>query len=129
MENNVFVNGWKDLTFEQIKENQVEMSMRDFDTQEVIWKIHRTPKSPSVWIGEVLTTIDVIPQTREIHWVKIPGQPGDTKERPVLAVSTDSCNQFANDILAVPRSMTLRPSPTDVYLPAGPGGISFPYNG
>lgn len=44
----------------------------------------------------------------------------------MLAVSTDSCNQFANDILAVPRSTTLRPSPTDVYLPAGPGGISLP---
>lgn len=67
MENNVFVSGWNDLTYEQIKENQVEMSMRDFDTQEVIWRIHRTPKSPSVWIGEVLTAIDAIPQTREIH--------------------------------------------------------------
>ncbi|RIK58756.1 hypothetical protein DCC62_29220 [candidate division KSB1 bacterium] len=62
MENNVFVSGWNDLTYEQIKENQVEMSMRDFDTQEVIWKIHQTPKSPSVWIGEVLTAIDAVTQ-------------------------------------------------------------------
>lgn len=66
------------------------------------------------------------PKRGEIHWAKIPGQPGDTKERPVLVVSTDSRNQFANDILVVPLSTTLRPSPTHVYLPAGSGGISLP---
>lgn len=40
MENNVCVSGWNNLNYEQMKENQVEMGMRDFDTQEVIWKIH-----------------------------------------------------------------------------------------
>lgn len=66
------------------------------------------------------------PKRGEIHWAKIPGQPGDTKERPVLVVSTDSRNQFADDVLVVPLSTTLRPSPTHVYLPAGSGGISLP---
>lgn len=60
----------------------------------------------------------------EIHWAKIPGQPGDTKERPVLVVSGDARNQFADDIIVVPLSTTIRPAPTHVYLPSGSGGIS-----
>ncbi len=64
------------------------------------------------------------PQRGEIHWAKVVGQPGDTKERPVLVVSGDSRNQFADDIIVVPLSTTLRPAPTHVYLPAGSGGLS-----
>jgi mRNA interferase MazF len=64
------------------------------------------------------------PKRGEIHRAKIPAQPGDTKERPILVVSGDSRNQFADDILVVPLSTTLRPSPTHVYLPAGAGGLS-----
>jgi len=64
------------------------------------------------------------PKRGEIHWAKIPGQPGDTKERPVLIVSGDSRNQFADDVIVVPLSTTLRQAPTHVYLPAGSGGLS-----
>lgn len=64
------------------------------------------------------------PKRGEIHSAKIPAQPGDTKERPVLVVSSDARNQFADDILVVPLSTTLRSAPTHVYLPAGSGGIS-----
>ncbi len=55
------------------------------------------------------------PQRGEIHWAKIIGQPGDTKERSVLVVSSDSRNQFADDVIVVPLSTTLRPAPTHVY--------------
>lgn len=64
------------------------------------------------------------PKRGEIHWAKIPGQPGDTKERPVLVVSGDSRNQFADDVIVIPLSTTLRQAPTHVYLPAGSGGLS-----
>jgi mRNA interferase MazF len=64
------------------------------------------------------------PKRGEIHWAKIPGQPGDTKERPVLIVSGDSRNQLADDTILVPLSTTLRQAPTHVYLPAGSGGLS-----
>jgi len=63
------------------------------------------------------------PKRGELYRAKIPGQPGDTKERPVLVVSSDSRNQLADDIIVVPLSTTLRPAPTHVYLPAGSGGI------
>jgi mRNA-degrading endonuclease toxin of MazEF toxin-antitoxin module len=64
------------------------------------------------------------PKRGEIHWAKIPGQPGDTKEHLVLVVSGDARNQFADDVIIVPLSTTLRPAPTHVHLPAGSGGIS-----
>lgn len=63
------------------------------------------------------------PKRGEIYWAKIPGQPGDTKERPVLVVSGDARNQFADDIIVVPLSTTIRQSPTHVYLPSGSGGL------
>jgi mRNA interferase MazF len=63
------------------------------------------------------------PKRGEIYWAKIPGQPGDTKERPVLIVSGDARNQFAGDIIVVPLSTTIRQSPTHVYLPSGSGGL------
>jgi len=63
------------------------------------------------------------PKRGEIYWAKIPGQPGDTKERPVLIVSSDSRNQFADDVIVVPLSTTLRPSPTHVHLPASSAGL------
>ncbi|MCI0691416.1 type II toxin-antitoxin system PemK/MazF family toxin [candidate division KSB1 bacterium] len=64
------------------------------------------------------------PKRGEIHWAKIPGQPGDTKERRVLVVSGDTRNQFADDIIVVPLSTTIRSAPTHIYLPSGSGGIS-----
>jgi len=64
------------------------------------------------------------PKRGEMYWAKIPRQPGDTKERPILVVSQDSRNEFAHDIIVVPLSTTLHPSPTHVHLPSGSGGLS-----
>lgn len=62
------------------------------------------------------------PQRGEIYWAQIPGL--DTKEHPVLVVSYDSRNKHAHDIIVVPLSTTIRPSPTHVKLPTGAGGLS-----
>lgn len=63
------------------------------------------------------------PRRGEIYLVKLPGQPSDTKNRPALVISMDVRNRLANDIIVVPLSATLRPSPTHVELPAGEGGL------
>lgn len=64
------------------------------------------------------------PKRGEVYLVKLPGQPVDTKARPALIVSLDVRNRLANDVIVVPISTTLRPSPTHVELPAGEGGLS-----
>ena len=63
------------------------------------------------------------PRRGEIYLVKLPGQPKDTKPRPGLIVSLDVRNRLANDVLVVPISTTLRPSPTHVELSEGQGGL------
>ncbi len=63
------------------------------------------------------------PERGKVYHAKIPGQPGDTKERPVLIVSNNSRNQYAHDVVVVPLSTTLRASPTHVRLPARAGGL------
>jgi mRNA interferase MazF len=63
------------------------------------------------------------PRRGEIYLVTLPGHPGDTKSRPALVVSLDARNRFANDVIVVPLSTTLRPAPTHVELSAGEGGL------
>ena len=63
------------------------------------------------------------PQRGEIYLVRLPGQPKDVKARPALIVSLDVRNRLANDVVVVPISTTLRPSPTHVELPKGEGGL------
>ena len=63
------------------------------------------------------------PRRGEIYWVRLPGHPSDTKDRPALVVSLDVRNRLANDVIVVPLSTTLRLAPTHVELPAGEGGL------
>lgn len=63
------------------------------------------------------------PRRGEIYLVKLPGHPSDTKNRPALVVSMDVRNRFANDVIVVPLSTTLRSAPTHIELPAGEGGL------
>ena len=63
------------------------------------------------------------PQRGEIYLVRIPGHPRDRKARPALVVSLDVRNRLANDVMVVPLSATLRPSPTHVRIEAGEGGL------
>lgn len=63
------------------------------------------------------------PRRGEIYLVRLPGQPKDTKSRPALVVSMNVRNRLANDVVVVPISTNLRPSPTHVELAAGEGGI------
>jgi mRNA-degrading endonuclease toxin of MazEF toxin-antitoxin module len=63
------------------------------------------------------------PGRGEIYLVRLPGQPKDTKPRPGLIVSLDVRNRLANDVVVVPISTTLRPSPTHVELSEGEGGL------
>ena len=60
----------------------------------------------------------------EIYLVNLPAKPKDIKNRPALVVSLDIRNKLANDIIVVPLSTTLRPSPTHVLLQTGEGGLS-----
>lgn len=63
------------------------------------------------------------PRRGEIYLVKFPGHPSDTKNRPALIVSMDVRNRFAQDVILVPLTTTLRSAPTHVELPAGEGGL------
>jgi mRNA interferase MazF len=63
------------------------------------------------------------PKRGEVYLVSLPGQSLDTKPRPALVVSLDVRNRLANDVIVVPISTTLRPSPTHVKLPQDEGGL------
>ena len=64
------------------------------------------------------------PKRGEIYLVNLPSKPKDIKNRPALVVSLDIRNKLANDIIVVPLSTNLRPSPTHVLLQEGEGGLS-----
>jgi mRNA-degrading endonuclease toxin of MazEF toxin-antitoxin module len=64
------------------------------------------------------------PGRGEIYLVNLPSQPRDTKSRPALIVSLDVRNRLANDVVVVPLSTNLRPSPTHVELSKGQGGLN-----
>ncbi len=64
------------------------------------------------------------PKRGELYLVKLPSKPKDAKNRPALVVSLDIRNKLANDIIVVPLSTNLRPSPTHVLLQKGEGGLS-----
>ena len=64
------------------------------------------------------------PGRGEIYLVNLPGQPSDTKSRPALIVSLDVRNRLANDVIVVPISTNLRPSPTHVKLSKGQAGLN-----
>ncbi len=64
------------------------------------------------------------PKRGEIYLVNLPSKPKDIKNRPALVVSLDVRNKLANDIIVVPLSTNLRPSPTHVLLQQGEGGLS-----
>jgi mRNA interferase MazF len=63
------------------------------------------------------------PKRGEIYLVSLPGQQADIKTRPALIVSLDVRNRLANDIIVVPITTTLRPSPTHVELQEQEGGL------
>ncbi len=64
------------------------------------------------------------PKRGEIYLVNLPSKPKDIKNRPALVVSLNIRNKLANDIIVVPLSTNLRPSPTHVLLQEGEGGLS-----
>lgn len=64
------------------------------------------------------------PKRGEIYLVNLLSKPKDIKNRPALVVSLDIRNKLANDIIVVPLSTNLRPSPTHVLLQEGEGGLS-----
>ncbi|HCC69455.1 MAG TPA: type II toxin-antitoxin system PemK/MazF family toxin [Nitrospiraceae bacterium] len=66
------------------------------------------------------------PKRGEIYLVNLPSKLKDIKNRPALVVSLDIRNKLANDIIVVPLSTNLRPSPTHVLLEKGEGGLSKP---
>ena len=63
------------------------------------------------------------PRQGEVYRVVLPGRSGDKTGRPVVVVSPDYRNEYANDVLVVPVSTHLRPMPTHVHLPPGTGGL------
>jgi mRNA-degrading endonuclease toxin of MazEF toxin-antitoxin module len=52
-----------------------------------------------------------------LHWVHV------DKRRPALVLSPDARNERATDVIVVPCSTRVRPSPTHVFLRAGEGGV------
>ncbi len=64
------------------------------------------------------------PKRGEIYLVNLPSKPKDIKNRPALVVSLDIRNKLANDIIVVPLSTNLRPSPTHILLQKDEGGLS-----
>lgn len=66
------------------------------------------------------------PRRGELYSVNLPAKPTDLKVRPALVVSLDIRNKLAADIIVVPLSTNLRPSPTHVLFQKGEGGLSVP---
>lgn len=65
------------------------------------------------------------PRRGEIWWAFMPGQPSDPHQpRPVLVISVDARNQYADDVIVVPVFSRGRLGPTRVALPTGEGGVS-----
>jgi len=64
------------------------------------------------------------PNRGEIYLVNLPSKPKDIKNRPALVISLDIRNELAADLIVVPLSTNLRPSPTHVLLQEGEGGLS-----
>ena len=64
------------------------------------------------------------PKRGELYLVTLPSKPKDIKNRPALIVSLDIRNKLANDIIVIPLSSNLRPSPTHVLVQKGEGGLS-----
>lgn len=64
------------------------------------------------------------PKRGEIYLVNLPSKPKDIKNRPAIVVSLDIRTKLANDIIVVPLSTNLRPSPTHVLLQEGEAGLS-----
>jgi mRNA interferase MazF len=64
------------------------------------------------------------PKRGEIYLVNLSSKPKDIKNRPALVISLDIRNELAADIIVVPLSTNLRPSPTHVLLQEGEGGPS-----
>jgi len=67
--------------------------------------------------------VNPYPRRGSLYWVTIPGEP-TRKRRPALVVSVDARNRLASDVLAVPATTVMRPSPTHVRLRRGQGGIA-----
>ena len=58
------------------------------------------------------------PLRGHLYWARLPGD----KRRPVLVVSPNVRNERAHDVMVVPLTSTLRPSPTHVRLHPREGG-------
>ncbi len=68
------------------------------------------------------------PQRGEIWFVKVPTDPPEKNERPVVVVSIDARNahERANTVLVVPLSTTPARLPTHISLAPGETGLSEP---
>jgi mRNA interferase MazF len=74
----------------------------------------------------VSNQVPVQPRRGEIWFCKLPSDPPEKKERPVVIVSLDARNQNprADTVLIVPISTTMKDSPTHVQLLPGETGLS-----
>ncbi len=63
------------------------------------------------------------PRRGEIHLASMRARPSDRKTRPVVVVSPDIRNRWANDVLVLPLSTQIRSALTHVLLDRGEGGL------
>lgn len=61
------------------------------------------------------------PKQRRLYWARV-----GEKKRPVLVISIDERNEYANDVLVVPISTTMRVAPTHVKLDPHRTGLKEP---
>ena len=66
------------------------------------------------------------PRQGEVFAVVLPGRAGNKPGRPAVVMRPDYRNEFANDVLVIPLTTTLRAMPTHVAMPAGAGGLAKP---
>ncbi len=60
-----------------------------------------------------------LPRRGHLYWVDL------DKRRPALVVSPDVRNARASDVIVIPCTTVLRPSPTHVHLRRGEAGLPF----
>jgi mRNA interferase MazF len=71
------------------------------------------------------STAKTYPRQGEIYLSRALRQLGDTKKRPVVAVSPDIRNELTDSVIVVPFTSNLTgvENPTRVLIPAGEGGL------
>ena len=65
----------------------------------------------------------LFPRRGEIYMGRMRARSPEHKRRPLIIISPDDRNRWASNVLVIPASTHLKPSPTHVFLDRDEGGL------